>query len=83
MSNFTSGEIYFIISATGGTFGTITAVDSAARTLTFNGGDAYGHNLAGTGGHIKTISNSGLGACALLRMPNIHYYGKSSRMFMR
>jgi type II secretory pathway pseudopilin PulG len=83
MSNFASGEIYFITSATGGTFGTITAVDSAARTLTFASGDAFGLNLPGTNGHIKTISNSGLLACALQRMKIIHYYVNSSGMLMR
>jgi hypothetical protein len=83
MSNFTAGEIYFLTSGDGGTFGTITSIDTTTRKLTFANGDTYGLNLTGTGGHIKTISASGTLATSLQRMKMIHYYVNSNGMLMR
>jgi hypothetical protein len=83
MSNFTAGEIYFLTSGDGGTFGTITSIDVATRRLNFANGDAYGLNLTGTGGHIKTISSSGPLATSLQRMKMIHYYVNSNGMLIR
>lgn len=83
MSNFTAGEVYFITSGDGGTFGTITSIDTTNRKLNFANGDDYGLNLTGTGGHIKTISASGTLAASLQRMKMIHYYVNSTGMLMR
>jgi len=83
LSRFTAGEIYFLTSGDGGTFGTITSIDVTNRKLNFANGDVYGLNLTGTGGHIKTISASGTLATSLQRMKMIHYYVNSDGMLMR
>jgi prepilin-type N-terminal cleavage/methylation domain-containing protein len=83
MSNFRAGEIYFLTSADGGTFGTITSVDATNRKLNFANGDTYGLNLTGTGGHIKTISSGGTLAASLQRMKIIHYYVNFEKRLMR
>jgi hypothetical protein len=83
IGRFTVGEIYFITSTLGGTFGTITAKSTSSRTLTFATGDTYGLNLTGTGGHIKAISSSGTLATSLMRMKIIHYYVNSNKLLVR
>jgi prepilin-type N-terminal cleavage/methylation domain-containing protein len=83
ISKFTVGEIYFVTSALGGTFVTITAKSNSPRVLTCATGDTYGLNLTGTGGHLKAISNSGALATSLMRMRIIHYYVTSTKLLMR
>lgn len=83
IDKFSVGEIYFLTSALGGTFATITAKDSSTRILTFANGDTYGLNKSGTGGHIKTISASGAQATSLMRMKIIHYYVNANKLLMR
>lgn len=83
LGEFTAGEIYFLTSGDGGTFGTITGIDTDNRILTFADGDDYGLNLTGAGGHINTISAGGTLATSLQRMKIIHYYVNSSGMLMR
>jgi prepilin-type N-terminal cleavage/methylation domain-containing protein len=91
-ARFTAGEIYFLTSAVGGTFGTVTAVTNIAgptSTLTFAqgsvNGDTFGLNVTGVGGRINTISTSAGVALAtsLQRMRIIHYYVNSDGMLMR
>jgi Tfp pilus assembly protein PilW len=87
MTKFTAGEVYFLTSSAGATFGTITSINSGARQLTFAtgaaAGDPYGLNLTGAGGHIKTISASGTLATSLQRMRIIQYYVTSTGLLMR
>lgn len=83
MSPFTVGEIYYITSASGGTFGAVTAKNATSRTLTFGTGDTYGLNLTGTSNNIKVISNSGVLSTALQRMMIIHYYVDASGFLVR
>ena len=59
-SRFTVGEIYFLTSSVGGTFGTLTDITDIAgpnSTLTFAAGsaDKFGLNVTGAGGRINTI----------------------------
>lgn len=91
-TRFTSGEIYFLTSAVGGTFGTVTAVTDTAgpnSTLTFAqgaiSGDTFGLNVTGAGGQINTIATSAGVALAtsLQRMRIIHYYVNSDGLLMR
>jgi prepilin-type N-terminal cleavage/methylation domain-containing protein len=82
-SNFAVGEIYFLTSSTGGTFGTITGIDTTNKKLSFANGDTYGLNLTGNGGHINTISAGGTLATSLQRMKIIHYYVNSNGLLMR
>ena len=89
-TRFTAGEIYFLTSSVGGTFGTVTAVTNIAgpnSTLTFAqgsaNGDKFGLNVTGAGGRINTISAGGTLATSLQRMRIIHYYINSDGMLMR
>lgn len=91
-ARFTAGEIYFLTSAVGGTFGTVTAVTNIAgpnSTLTFAqgaaNGDTFGLNVTGVGGRINSIATSAGVALAtsLQRMRIIHYYINSDGMLMR
>jgi len=83
---FSPGEVYFFTSSLGGTFATLTAVDTATKVLTFAVGGAdlnYGLNVAGVNNNIKAISSSGTLATSLQRMLIIHYYVNSSSFLMR
>jgi prepilin-type N-terminal cleavage/methylation domain-containing protein len=93
-SRFTAGEIYFLTSSVGGTFGTVTAVTDIAganSTLTFAQGaannDKFGLNVTGAGGRISTIAACGASggtlATTLQRMKIIHYYIDSTGRLMR
>lgn len=89
-SRFTAGEVYFLTSSVGGTFGTVTSVTDITgpnSTLTFaqgaTNGDKFGLNVTGAGGRIYTISNGGALATSLQRMRIIHYYINSDGMLMR
>jgi prepilin-type N-terminal cleavage/methylation domain-containing protein len=83
IGRFSVGEIYFLTSAQGATFATITAKNSSTRVLTFATGDTYGLNLTGNGGHIKAISASGNLPTSLMRMKIIHYYITANKLLMR
>ncbi len=83
IGKFTVGEIYFLTSALGATFGTITAKNNSTGVLTFDNNDTYGLNLTGNGGHIKAISASGSVPTSLMRMKIIHYYITSDKLLMR
>ncbi len=83
IGRFTVGEIYFVTSSLGGTFVTITAKNTGTRVLTCANGDAYGLNVTGTGGHLKTISASGTLATSLMRMKIIHYYVTATNLLIR
>ena len=87
-SRFTVGEIYFLTSSVGGTFGTLTdIVDTTGpnSTLTFGASttDKFGLNVTGVGGRIYTISSGGTLATTLQRMRIIHYYIDSTGRLMR
>jgi prepilin-type N-terminal cleavage/methylation domain-containing protein len=87
---FTIGEIYFLTSSVGGTFGTITNITDTAgpnSTLTFGAStattDRFGLNVTGASGRIYTISGGGTLATTLQRMKIIHYYIDSTGRLMR
>jgi prepilin-type N-terminal cleavage/methylation domain-containing protein len=92
VGRFTAGEIYFLTSSVGGTFGTVTGVVNDVgpnSTLTFaqgaGNGDKFGLNVTGAGGRINTIATSAGVALAtsLQRMRIIHYYITADGMLMR
>jgi type II secretory pathway pseudopilin PulG len=87
-SKFTAGEVYFLTSALGGTFGVLTSkTDDAGvtSTLSFATGaaDKFGLNVAGLTNRFKVMSNSGALVTSLQRMRIIHYYVDSSGRLMR
>lgn len=83
MTQFTVKEIYYLSSSVGGTFATITSINSGSRQLTFGVGDTYGLNLSGTANLIKLISTNGTLATSLQRMRMIHYYVNANKFLMR
>jgi len=83
ITKFAVGEIYFLSSALGGTFGTIRSINAASYQLNFSNSDTYGLNLTGSSGHIKTISAGGTIPTSLVRMKIIHYYVNASGLLMR
>lgn len=83
IGKFSVGEIYFVTSAIGATFVTITAKDASTRVLSVFNGDTYGLNVTGTSGHLKTISVGGTIAASLMRMRIIHYYVNANKILMR
>ncbi len=83
IAKFTIGEIYFLTSALGGTFATITDKNTSTKVLTFATSDTFGLNKTGTGGHIKAISSSGTIPTSLMRMRIIHYYVTTNKLLVR
>ena len=81
MSRFQVGEIYFLTTLKGGTFGAITALDATLKTLTFDNGDYCGLNTTGASGRIKDIASAGLPA--IQRMRIIHYFVDSTGLLVR
>ena len=83
---FTAGEVYFITSSIGATFGTITGFKGASGNnpkLLFSNGDAFGLNTGGVGGQINTVSAGGTVPTSLLRMQIIHYFINSNGILIR
>lgn len=86
INRFTVGEIYFITSAVGGIFVTVTdrqGIAGPTPTVIFGAGDAYGLNTLGAGGQIDVITASAMLPTAICRMKVIHYYIDSSGLLKR
>jgi prepilin-type N-terminal cleavage/methylation domain-containing protein len=87
-ARFTAGEVYFLTSSVGGTFGTLTSKTDPTgpnSTLTFGTGnlDKFGLNVPGSNNRFRTISNNGALSTSLQRMRIIHYYIDSTGRLMR
>lgn len=78
-----AGEIYFITSSLGSTFGTITGKNAGIATLIFGAGDAYGLNQPGANGPIDLVSGAGVGAASIMRMRIISYYVTNAGLLAR
>lgn len=85
VGNFAQGEVYFITSSLGSTFGTITSITASGANwnLNFVNADTFGLNVSGAGGQIKTITNGGLVTASIQRMKIIHYYVDANGHLMR
>ncbi len=86
LPRFAVGEIYFITSAQGATFGAITSFTGASGNtpkLNFAAGDTLGLNVPGTGGMINTVSAGGTIPTSLMRMQVIHYFINSKGILIR
>jgi prepilin-type N-terminal cleavage/methylation domain-containing protein len=85
VGNFAEGEVYFITSSVGSTFGTVTSITGtgATRSLNFANGDTFGLNVTGNSGQITTVSAGGALATSIQRMKIIHYYVNSNGLLMR
>ncbi len=82
MAKFTVGEVYFLTSIRGGTFATITTVDTAGKKLKFESGDRLGLNTTANN-RIKDISINGTIPTTLQRMRIIQYFVDSNMILRR
>jgi prepilin-type N-terminal cleavage/methylation domain-containing protein len=83
IDRFAVGEIYFITSASGGIFVTVTdrqGVGSATPFLAFGAGDAFGLNSAG---QLNVITSNATLPVSICRMKIIHYYVNDNGLLMR
>ena len=81
VSRFTSGEVYFISSSVGSTFGqitNITGVGTATPALLFAAGDPLGLN-----GQLSVVSANGTLPTSIVRMKIIHYYVDANGLLTR
>lgn len=86
IGQFAVGEIYFISSAAGSMFATVTdrvGVGTANPILVFAAGDALGLNSVGAGGQLDVITAGASLPASLCRMKIIHYYVNSNGLLMR
>lgn len=86
IDRFSVGEIYFITSAVGGVFATITdrqGVGTPTPSLVFGAGDAFGLNSIGAGGQLEVITAGATLPISICRMKVIHYYINSNGLLMR
>ncbi|MET0650314.1 MAG: prepilin-type N-terminal cleavage/methylation domain-containing protein [Pyrinomonadaceae bacterium] len=81
MTQFSVGDIYFFTSTTASAFGSVTAINSAARTLTFAAGDRFGLNQVNANGPINLVANGR--PSTLMRMEVVHYYIDSDKLLRR
>lgn len=86
INRFSVGEIYFITSAVGGVFVTITdrqGVGTANPSLVFGAADAFQLNSLGAGGQLDVITAGRTLPTAICRMKVIHYYIDSNALLKR
>lgn len=86
IDKFSVGEIYFITSAVGGIFATITdrqGVGTPTPVLVFGAGDVFGLNSLGAGGQLDVITAGATLPISICRMKVIHYYINSDGLLMR
>ena len=83
INKFTEGEIYFITSSAGATFGTITNRNVNSRNLIFANSDTYGLNAPGNGGPINIVSDKGTLPTTIMRMRLIHYFVNENGLLIR
>lgn len=82
-NKFKVGEIYFLSSLRGGTFGAITKVDGTNKKLEFKTGDYCGLNNSATTNRIKDISVNGTLPTTMQRIKIIHYFVDGSKLLKR
>ncbi len=86
VNRFNIGEIYFITSSVGSTFGTITNItgeNGNSPNLIFAASDTFGLNQPGAGGPINVVSGGGSLPTSLTRMQIIHYFINANGLLIR
>ncbi|MDT7603779.1 MAG: hypothetical protein QOF61_1776 [Acidobacteriota bacterium] len=77
------GEIYFITSSVGSTFGTITGKNAGTSTLSFAATDTCGLNQPVVNGPIDLVSGAGTQAASIMRMRIINYFVSDTGLLVR
>ncbi len=83
ISKFNEGEIYFITSSAGATFGTVTNRNINSRNLIFAASDTFDLNKPGNGGPINIVSDKGTLPTTIMRMRMIHYFVNENGLLIR
>ena len=86
IDRFTVGEVYFVTSAAGSMFATITdrqGVGTPNPALVFGPGDVFGLNSVGPGSQLDFMTATLTLPASLSRMKLIHYYVNSNGLLMR
>ncbi|HXQ71497.1 MAG TPA: type II secretion system protein [Pyrinomonadaceae bacterium] len=83
INKFNEGEIYFITSSAGATFGTITNKNTNSRNLIFAASDVFDLNKPGNGGPINIVSDKGTLPTTIMRMRMIHYFVNENGLLVR
>lgn len=86
INRFTVGEVYFVTSAAGSMFATITdrqGVGTPNPVLVFGPGDVFGLNSVGPGSQLDFMTATLTLPASLSRMKLIHYYVNSNGLLMR
>jgi prepilin-type N-terminal cleavage/methylation domain-containing protein len=86
IDRFSIGEIYFVMSAVGGVFATVTrrdGVGTPAPFVVFGTPDPFGLNSLGAGGNLDVITAGATLPISICRMKVIHYYVNSNGLLMR
>lgn len=83
INKFNEGEIYFITSSAGATFGTITNKNTNSKNLIFAASDVYDLNKPGNGGPINIVSDKGTLPTTIMRMRMIHYFVNENGLLVR
>lgn len=86
LPRFSIGEIYYITSGIGATFGCITNITGETGNnpnLIFADSDPYDLNHPGNGGPINVVSDAGRLSVTMLRMKIVHYYVNNSEQLIR
>ena len=86
IDRFSTGEIYFLSSASGSIFATITdrqGVGTANPLLLFGNADPFGLNSTGAGGQLDYVTDSATLPVSICRMKIIQYYVNASGLLMR
>ncbi|HEX8181659.1 MAG TPA: hypothetical protein VF525_19110, partial [Pyrinomonadaceae bacterium] len=82
IGRFNIGDIYFITSAAGATFGAVTNVNNGDDVI-FANSDTLGINAPGDGGPINVVTNAGTMPSSMTRMLMIHYFVDSNGLLIR
>lgn len=86
INRFANGEIYFITSAAGGIFATVTdreGVGTPNPSIVFGPGDLFGLNSVGNGSQLDFITAGATLPTSICRMKLIHYYVNNNGLLMR
>lgn len=81
MTQFSVGDIYFFTSTTASAFGSVTAINAGARTLTFAAGDRFGLNQVNVNGPLNLVASGR--PSTMMSMQVIHYYIDSDKLLRR
>ena len=82
IGTFQVGEVYFISNGISGTFGMITRINTGARTIRMESGDAIGINQPGNNGPLWTVKSGDM-PMNIMRIQLINYFVNAQQLLVR